>query len=412
MGENQTTGAPKSFRPDPFAYHEIVDLEVTTLTNRGHGLARHNNWVILVPFALPGESVRARIYRNHSNFSEADHIEFLRPSPRRVPPVCELFTRCGGCQYQNLAYSEQLSWKRRQVEELLLHMAKVAAPVNEVIASPRQYAYRSKITPHFQKPRSGKITDIGFLRVGNRQRILDVPRCPIASDTINEALAPLRDRVRKNAADYRRGATLLLRDSDEGVITNPNKIAHESVGDISFDFGAGDFFQNHPHILPAFTGHVGAEASREGERYLADAYCGSGLFALTAAHRFEKVIGIEINESAVAQARANARRNAITNASFICGGADAIFSDFQYPASETSVVIDPPRKGSDEAFLTQLLAFGPKTIVYVSCNPATQIRDLTTLLANDAYTIKTVQPFDLFTQTAHLECVVTLSKGC
>ena len=213
-------------------------------------------------------------------------------------------------------------------------MAKIEAPVNKVIASPKQYAYRSKITPHFQKPRSDKIVEIGFLRNGFRQRILDVPQCPIASESINKTLTPLRDKVRANAANYRCGATLLLRDSANEVITDPKEMAHETVEGISFEFGAGDFFQNNPHILPAFTGHVSAEASRDGKHYLADAYCGSGLFALTSASHFEKVVGIEINESAVAQAQTNAERNDITNTSFLCGRADAIFSDFPYPASE------------------------------------------------------------------------------
>ena len=143
------------------------------------------------------------------------------------------------------------------------------------------------------------------------------------------------------------------------------------------------------------------------ERYLADAYCGSGLFALTSAARFETVVGIEINESAVTQARANAERNSLANASFICGTADAIFADFRFPASETAVVIDPPRKGSDEAFLNQLLQFGPRTIVYVSCNPETHARDCARFLER-GYGLEGVWPCDLFPQTLHVEGVALL----
>ena len=109
----ETRSAPRNFRPGPFDYHQVVELNITTLTNQGHGLGRIDNWVVLVPFALPGESVRARVFRNHPNFSEADLVEILRPSPHRVEPRCPLFTQCGGCKYQNLDYPEQKKRKNR-----------------------------------------------------------------------------------------------------------------------------------------------------------------------------------------------------------------------------------------------------------------------------------------------------------
>ncbi len=110
----------------------------------------------MVPFTLPGEKVRVRVYRNHKNFSEADLVEVLTPSPHRIDPKCPLFGRCGGCQYQHLTYAEQLEWKRQQVEELLKYMAGVEFPVSRVIGSPREFGYRSKITPHFSAQPRGK----------------------------------------------------------------------------------------------------------------------------------------------------------------------------------------------------------------------------------------------------------------
>ena len=162
----------KKFNAHPFAYHQEIELEITTLTNLGLGLGRvaltgeaEARWVVMVPFTLPGERVRARVYRNQKNFSEADLVEVLTPSVHRVTPPCPLFGRCGGCQYQHLTYTEQLKWKQRQVGELLRHMAGIAFPVNPVIGSPREYGYRSKITPHFRAPREGEAADllpIGF----------------------------------------------------------------------------------------------------------------------------------------------------------------------------------------------------------------------------------------------------------
>src|SRR5258705_10203195 len=125
----------QTFNDQPFAYHAEIELEIATLTNLGSGLGRVTlpgetkaNWVVMVPFTLPGERVRARVFRNHKNFSEADLIEVLTPSRERVEPRCPLFGRCGGCQYQHLAYSGQLGWKRRQMAGLLPHMAGDAFP--------------------------------------------------------------------------------------------------------------------------------------------------------------------------------------------------------------------------------------------------------------------------------------------
>jgi tRNA/tmRNA/rRNA uracil-C5-methylase (TrmA/RlmC/RlmD family) len=174
-------------------------------------------------------------------------------------------------------------------------------------------------------------------------------------------------------------------------------------------FLARDFFQNNPFILPAFAGHVRAQAAASGARFLVDAYCGSGLFALSAASAFERVAGIEISETSVAFARENAAANGMANAVFQAGDAAAIFAGLDFPPGDTVVVIDPPRRGCDEGFLRQLFAFGPRAVVYVSCDPATQMRDLVHFFAAH-YELRAVQPFDLFPQTRHLECVITLQR--
>ncbi len=417
-----TVARKKSFNSDPFPYHAELELEIATLTNLGVGLGRvpHpadpvSRWVLMVPFTLPGERVRVRVFRNHKNFSEADLVAILTPSPQRIEAPCPLFGRCGGCQYQNLAYPEQLLWKRRQVEELLKYMADVVFPVAPVIGSPAPYGYRSKITPHFNAPRNAdeaSVLPIGFLRQGTRFDILDVPACPIATAPINARLAESRAHVRARAAEgaYARGGTLLLRDASGQVTTNYDDIVTETVGSLKLRFLARDFFQNNPFILPAFTAYARDQAAASGARFLVDAYCGSGLFALTAAPAFERVAGIEISESSIVFARQNAAANGIPNVTFQAGDASAIFAGLAFPAADTVVLIDPPRKGCDQAFLSQLFNYGPRAVVYVSCDPATQMRDLKSFLAAD-YELTAVQPFDLFPQTRHLECVITLRKN-
>jgi len=448
----------KKFNDHPFGYHQEIELEITTLTNLGSGLGRvqienqkskienSGGWVVMVPFTLPGERVRARVFRNQKNFSEADVVAILTPSPARVDPRCPLYGRCGGCQYQHLAYAEQLGWKRRQVEELLKHMAGLEFPVAPVIGSPEEYGYRSKITPHFATPRASEasaisnfrseISDrnagaaiapafpIGFLRQGTRFDLLDVPRCDIATEPINARLPAVRAGIRAGVAEgkYVRGATVLLRDAGGHVTTNYDEVITEEVvqqnsqsdiripHSLKLRFLARDFFQNNPFILPAFTGYVRDQAAASGARHLVDAYCGSGLFALTCAPAFEKVAGIEISESSVVFARQNAELNGIKNAQFQAGDASAIFAGLLFPAAETAVVIDPPRKGCDESFLRQLFVYGPRAVVYVSCDPATQMRDLR-LFTEAGYALTAVQPFDLFPQTRHLECVITLTRA-
>jgi len=446
-------------RDFPFPYHTEIELEITTLTNRGVGLGRvelssaapdgdllldtsdpntstqepgSGSWVVMVPFSLPGERVRARVFRNQKNFSEADLVEVLTPSPDRIEPRCPVFGTCGGCQYQHFNYDAQLEWKRQQVAELLAHLAGLDHPVNPVIGSPQPFGYRSKITPHFQLPRSHGGADvvaevgdlgpgssppatkqpIGFLRQGTRNQIVDVPQCLIATDAINARLDEVRAAVHTKLArnEYKKGATLLLRDASGTVTTQYDQIVTETVGHLSLQFLARDFFQNNPFILPEFTGYARDQAAASGARFMVDAYCGSGLFALTAAPAFEQVQGIEISATSVEFANANAERNGIQNAKFAAGDASAIFADLEFPSGETVVLIDPPRKGCDESFLNQLFAYAPRAVVYVSCDPATQMRDLVHF--NEAgYSITAVQPFDLFPQTRHLECVVTLVRN-
>jgi 23S rRNA (uracil1939-C5)-methyltransferase/tRNA (uracil-5-)-methyltransferase len=337
------------------------------------------------------------------------------PSPS-VPaePRCGLYGTCGGCQLQHVPYEEQLAWKTAEVRRLFAQaLPDEAVDVLPCVGSPRAYGYRSKLTPHFPRPRAGQTPRIGFLQVGAPRRTVDVPHCPLATDAINAALPAARAQVAAvaRADGYKRGATLLLRDASSGVTTDSRAVITEEVGELRLQFRAGDFFQNNPFLLPRLAAHVAAEARGDGARFLVDAYCGSGLLALAAAPRFERVVGVEVSPSAVAWARENAARNRRDNCAFIAADASAIFAGLppDLAGADAAVIVDPPRKGCSPEFLRQLAAFAPRTIVYVSCNPETQVRDLVPLRAA-GYRPTRVQPFDMFPQTRHLECVVTLAR--
>ena len=400
---------PKGFIPEPYAYHQILDFEIESLTNLGLGVGRDRGWVIQVPYVLPGEKVRARIYRNHKNYSSADCMSVLLPSPHRVTPECSLFGECGGCQYQHLDYKSQLDWKRTQVEDSFARIAGVSFRVNDTIASEKKYKYRSKLTPHYEKPHPSHPFKIGFLKQGTRRSLIDVEHCPIATKSINQAMPTVRQRLIERKHTLKKGGTLLFRDTNGEIFTDPNDFVQERVGKLTFQFRAGEFFQNNPFVLTKLVDYVIRQAQPEKSPFLIDAYCGSGLFAISAASHFKKVLGIEISREGFLGAQANAEINRICNAEFILGDASSIFNSINSNFKPCTLLVDPPRKGCDQHFLSQALDFSPNFIVYISCDPSTQARDAK-ILIEGGYAIREIQPFDLFPQTRHIESVMTLQK--
>jgi len=398
--------SPKGFVSDPYPYHHELELVIESVTNLGYGIARDDGWVIQIPFTLPGERITARIFRNHKNYSDADCIDVLTPSADRVEARCELFGICGGCQYQAVRYETQLEWKRKQVKDSFDRIGGIKIDVEPVEPSPKTFGYRSKLTPHYERARSSDKRKIGFLRHGSRKVLIDVPQCPIATEAINDALPDAREEI-YSIQGKKKGGTILLRDTLEGVVTDPKKTASERVGKLLFQFRAGEFFQNNPFILPKMVDHVIGQAKEKNSDLLVDAYCGGGLFSLSAAEYFNRVIGIEISREGFEWARANALLNKISNAEFLLGDASTIFQELENNKQSCSLIIDPPRKGCDEDFLKQTLEFRPERIIYVSCEPATQARDVQSLIEG-GYRILQSKPFDLFPQTRHVENVITL----
>ena len=432
---------PSKFVPFPFQYRQEIDIRIESITNRGLGIGRAlvpaaeqadkdtenesagtSKWVIMVPSVIPGELVRVRVFRNFNNYSEADLVEVLEPSKERTQPLCSLADECGGCQLQHMTIESQRAWKTTMVEEALamfdLHDKVTVSPC---LGTKEAFEYRSKITPHYQQPKKSRrgvdnvkvIDAIGFQRKTSRQ-LIDVERCPIATPEVNQAYATIREKLLSEPPQRKKGATLLFRQAnidDDYVETNHKSFITTKVNGLSFSYRAGNFFQNNYYVLPLMVDHVVREATRGGMTHLADCYCGSGLFALSAAAHFEKVVGIEINDKAIAEATANANSNDITNCEFLAASAENIFDVIpNFPRDQSVVVVDPPRKGCSEEFLKQLYEFSPARVVYMSCDPTTQARDASGLVEN-GYKITSVLPFDLFPQTRHIECLMILDKN-
>lgn len=437
-GHGRRNRKSKGFLAWPFEYHEDLKVTIEDLTNLGVGVARvdigdrmdselaperdernsSQSWVVMVPKTLPGEEVVCRIFRNFKGYSDADLVEIVKESDDRVEPKCGYFDKCGGCQYQMMSIEAQREWKTKQVVGLLKHLAGVENPVvHPTIGTKEEYGYRSKITPHYNVPKFG----IDDLRIGFQQRgtrvIEDIPACIIATPAINERYAERRQEIRDGMIQNgmpKKGATLLLRegvkDGKVHVETNFRELMEESVLGVTFRYRASEFFQNNAFALPALVEHVMELIKGDGCENLIDAYCGSGLFSLVGASHFKATYGVEISALAVQAAEANAELNGITNAQFYSGAAEAIFEKVSHLDREkTCILLDPPRKGCDSVFLNQLFEFGPRKVVYISCDPATQARDTKEIIAA-GYTIRSVQPFDLFPQTRHIENVIYFTR--
>ncbi|KAA1475389.1 S-adenosyl-L-methionine-dependent methyltransferase [Dentipellis sp. KUC8613] len=456
----------------PFGFLEEVEVTVSAMSSSGEALAlatiERRPWVIVVPFALPGERLRARVYRQSRLHSFADLVSIEEPNNelRDMSRVkCKYFGKCAGCQYQMLSYETQLDLKRDVVVKAYQNYSdlspSVIPPIQPTIASPLQYGYRTKITPHFDAPpkklaKAGAPPGeakpdwlkIGFNHIGKRH-VMDIEECPIATPVLNEAYGPLREDITKKIYSYKKGVSLLLRDSlerPEGetdavaelstalekhvCITDHKATVRERVGSTVFEYQAGSFFQNNNSVLVPLTTYVrdaifppgSATLPSERPTHLVDAYCGAGLFALTLAPHFTHVAGIELSADSIRFATHNAALNGFPagQLSFRAGDAAHIFGAVpEFPPRRTVLVIDPPRKGCDAPFIAQLLAFRPRTVVYVSCNVHTQARDVGMILRQSEagggkgegkgrYVLESLRGFDLFPQTAHVESVAVL----
>lgn len=460
-------------------YHRTVeDITVLRLSSNGDGLALiphpvnpEGKQVAVVPFGLPGDVVDIRVFKSHPLHVESDLLKVKQKSPDRDDALinCRYFGKCSGCQYQNVEYATQLEYKRQTIVNAYKHFAPkvsdIMPPVDPTQKSPLQYSYRTKLTPHFNVPNKipqdytrpslgfgAKGRPMWIQADGGDYLILDIEECAIGTTIVNKGMNNERKRFEKEFTKYKRGATVLLRENTilpqdgkfevvdgstdengnistleveiEGAklvktcVTAPRTVVKEYINGYTFEFSAGEFFQNNNLILPLVTEYVKNNlqipgSGPEDKNYLVDAYCGSGLFSITCLSGVSRVIGVEVSADSVKFAERNAKTNKIENAKFIVGKAEEIFKNIDTPANRTSVILDPPRKGCDDVFLNQLSEYRPAKIVYISCNVHSQARDIEWFIHNTAsgpeYKVESIRGFDFFPQTHHVESVAVLS---
>jgi 23S rRNA (uracil1939-C5)-methyltransferase len=352
----------------------LVDLRIEDVAFGGKGVAREQGKAVFVPYSIEGEIVSAEIMREKKQFAEADLIEVKQLSPDRVEPECPYFGRCGGCAYQHINYEHQLAIKWRQVRDALQRIGKLKdAPIRPIIPSPKQYAYRNRITVHAQDGVTG------FFR-RDSHRLIDIERCSISSDEVNRALAELRAQPYVSDGHY-----TLRAGSEVRVFAQTNDEVANALRDLIID------------LVPPK------------QELLIDAYCGVGFFAKALLDKCERVIGIDWDKFAIAAAR----ENATAKETYIAGDMEdveaavsAAISSSAGGTPATTVIVDPPATGLSAGARKAIIDLAPTTLIYVSCNPPTLARDLREL--PERLTIDSVTPLDMFPQTAEIEVVAHL----
>jgi 23S rRNA (uracil1939-C5)-methyltransferase len=345
-----------------------VDLKIEDIAFGGKGVARDNGKAVFIPFTIEGELVSARITREKKQFAEAEIVDLRERSPHRVEPQCPYFGRCGGCAYQHIAYTHQLEIKSRQVADVLRRIGKLKnIPMGNIIPSPRDYAYRNRITVHAENG------IVGYFQ-RDSHRLIDIERCPIAMDEVNRELTKLRSH------DVPDGHYTLRARSGPRVFSQTN-------GDV-----AGALRDLIVKSIPP------------NQELLVDAFCGAGFFAKAFLDKFERVIGIDWDRFAIAAAKENATEKEAYVAGDVAAELYAAMENCD--PEKTSVIVDPPATGLSVAIRKAIVDLAPANLIYVSCNPATLARDLGELQSR--FQIESVTPLDMFPQTAEIEVVAYL----
>lgn len=381
---------------------DIINITIETIAFGGEGLGRVENLVVFVPFTAPGDVVEVEIREAKKRYLRGRMKRLVTPSPDRVEPPCPYFRRCGGCHYQHIEYAKQVAMKGRQVSEAFERIGKFTAPpVETVLPSPAPYGYRGKAEFHVERARDGAYR-IGFMDVGG-SRLVDIERCAIMDESINEQLTFLRRPMHAPLRVDRYVIWSLTGKSEEKHVVRVVKGLEILV---PFE----GFFQANTTLTDGLVDTVMEFAGTGPGESVLDLYCGSGLFPLFLAPACRSLVGIEIDGEAVECARLNMERHGIENAVFHEGDVREILErEFGAGKAVDVVVLDPPRTGCEREVLDSVIGLGPSRVVYVSCDPSTLARDAR-LLADGGYGLITVRPVDMFPQTKHIEAVALFKK--
>lgn len=444
---------------------KVYTADIIDLGTDGEGIGKINGFTVFVAGAAPEEKVRVRINKVKKNFCFGELEEIVESSPYRVEPVCQCAGECGGCTLEHIKYEKQLEIKQKRVKDVLERIGGLKnVCVLKTAGMENPYFYRNKM--QFPVAKINGKAQFGFYSVKSH-KIVPFEKCYIAderNDAIAKAVKEYIDECNISVYDravYKglirhvvtrighksseimvmiviNGKTLpkkeillekLLKiDGMKTVVINENTektslitgrkntavygngYISDYIGNIKFDISAASFYQVNSVQTEKLYSHAVEAAQLSGSETVLDIYCGIGTISLFMAQKAKKVIGVEIVEEAIKDAKHNAQINGIKNTEFIVGSAEDIIPKIYDKGIKADVVvIDPPRKGCDNVVLDTIVKMQPKKIVYVSCEPSTFARDLK-ILCQNGYKMGDVQPVDQFCHSMNVEAVCCLTK--
>ena len=455
----------------PLQKNQLLTLRIERLSNDGSGVAHSSEGeAVFVPGTAPGDEAQVRIVKDCGRYAFGILDKLLTPSPDRIPVDCAVAGPCGGCSLRHLDYAAELRAKQESVADAFRRIGGLDVPVLDALPSPEIDRYRNKVQFPVGRDKDGAPC-IGFY-AGRTHRIVPCPDCKLQPGVLNDigntlcaffaahGIQPYDEERGKGLVRHiflRRGAhsgqimvclvctrpklphsdelVALLREKFRDIATilinvNAKKtnviLGEESVTlygpgfiedtlcGVPVRLGPLSFYQVNTLAAERLYGVAAEYAQLEPDDVLLDLYCGMGTIGLSMAGHCRELIGVEIIPEAIDSAKANAARmgDAIaTKSRFFCADAGAAATRLAAEGLRPDVIVlDPPRKGCDEATLSAVVKMNPQRVVYVSCNPSTAARDAAWLEAH-GYHAEKVQPVDLFPRTRHCECVIALSKG-
>ena len=455
----------------PLQKNQILTLRIERLSSDGSGVAHSaDGEAVFVPGTAPGDEARVRIVKDCGRYAFGILDELLTPSPDRIPVDCPVAGPCGGCSLRHLDYAAELRAKQESVLDAFRRIGGLEVPVLDILPSPDVDRYRNKVQFPVGIDKNG-VPCIGFY-AGRTHRIVPCPDCKLQPSVLNEignalcaffaqqGIRPYDEQSGKGLVRHiflRRGAhsgqimvclvctraklphaeqlctalrgqfpaisTILLNvnakntnvilGSENHILYGPGYIEDTLCG-VPVRLGPLSFYQVNTLAAERLYGVAAQYAQLTPDDTLLDLYCGMGTIGLSMAGQCRELIGVEIVPEAIESAKANAARmgKAVAAKSrFFCADAGQAATQLAAEGLHPDIVmLDPPRKGCDEATLSAVVRMAPRRVVYVSCNPATAARDAAWLEQN-GYHAEKVQPVDLFPRTKHCETVVLLSKG-
>lgn len=408
--------------------NDEYDVKILSVSSDGNGVARVDGMAVFVPFTAPNDEVKIRITRVKNRYAEGKVTEILSPSPDRAAPDCPHYKLCGGCALRHIKYEKQLDIKKEIVENAMRRIGGFKDfALGEIIGAENPSRYRNKTVFHagkngmgFYLRGSGTVTPVGDCMLGaaeNAAITKAAARCGAKTVFTRKSFSTGEIAV-SVTADGADAAELVKALTDacksvSGIFLNGERVygsdaITETLCGIKFKISPESFFQVNPEQTEKLYKKALEYAAADKMQTVLDIYCGIGSITLCAAKTARRAIGVEIVEKAIEDAKENARLNNIANAEFYAGGAEKIVPALIRNGVRPDVVIlDPPRRGSEEKTLGAIVKAKPTRVVYVSCNPSTLARDAR-FLADNGYTISRAAAVDLFPHTEHVETVCQL----